>query len=150
MISSMVHSRGWKLYFWSIKGKAIHLHISFSTQWTPHQYLVLRAIFMAFLSSSRKPPYTFSLYWYVFFPSPLNYVLREKVSFSWICCAWLRNQSSLKTAAASTIQILKIPKFHDHFGVLTTLMSCHLLNSPLWCKLKRTHSLQEDFKNYSQ
>lgn len=49
-----------------------HLHISFSTQSNSHQYPILKVVFLAFLSSWRKPPYTFSLYQYVFCSSPLN------------------------------------------------------------------------------
>lgn len=62
--------------------------------------------------------------------------LITKPLFSQNCCYYL----------PSNLNNPQIPWHmeNNHFGVLITLLSCHLLNSPLQYKLKRTHSLQGD------
>lgn len=81
------------------------------------QHSVLKAVFMVFLPSWKKPPYVVSWYQYVFWSSPPNsgtsHLPRQKEAFVCICCAWLRTD----------------PFFSQN-------CCCFLLiNSLLWCKL---------------
>lgn len=97
----------------------ILINISFSKMFFGISFFLKKASLYIFIASV------------CFLPLPNKFrqgtYLREKGGFGWIYCVWLRNHSSLKTAAASTIQILKIPKFHGTQRTIT------LVCWPLWC-----------------